>query len=153
MGIRVVTHRPWSLPDPDPAPRHRLAPWDPEDVLFEPRGVSRQHPSIADRIEAGDCWMWTGATDPGTMRGRLKDQGRDLPAHVFLWEVLVGVTVPKGMILVEQCQRGCVNPDHMVLLERQIWRKRRRRWPRCEHGYLVYQPSGWSQCHICPLNG
>jgi hypothetical protein len=59
-----------------------------------------------------DCWLWVGAIGSSGY-GRLKVAGRDVGAHRFAFELLVG-PIPEGLTIDHLCRnRPCVKPDHL----------------------------------------
>jgi hypothetical protein len=69
-------------------------------------------PRIAAKIDrTPDCWVWTGASSRGY--GQVSVAGRIRPAHVVVYEALVG-PVGEGLQLDHLCRnRLCVNPAHL----------------------------------------
>lgn len=73
-----------------------------------------------EKVERGgedECWMWTGGTGRGYGRfypdPRRSAPPRQVPAHRFAYELLVG-PIPEGMTLDHLCRnRACVNPAHL----------------------------------------
>lgn len=64
-----------------------------------------------DKVDVGDCWLWTAATSTGY--GRFWDGERLVQAHRWAYETLVA-PVPEGLDLDHMCRvRACVNPDHL----------------------------------------
>ena len=58
--------------------------------------------------------IWTGALT-GDGYGRLRVNGRTVPAHRYSWEREHG-PVPAGMFIDHMCfERACVNPEHLRL--------------------------------------
>lgn len=61
---------------------------------------------------AAPCWVWLGRT---TKRGYgvFRVDGREIRAHRWSWEALVG-DIPEGIVLDHLCRNHpCVNPDHL----------------------------------------
>ena len=68
-----------------------------------------------DRVEAGDCWVWTGSRGSAGY-GQYMRHGRHHLAHRFAWTELVG-EIPAGMTIDHLCRnRLCVNPDHLEIV-------------------------------------
>lgn len=75
-----------------------LAPTDLLDLFFA-------------KVDVGDCWQWTGATDRGY--GKFYARYKTVRAHRWLYEQLVG-PVAGDLMLDHLCRnRACVNPDHL----------------------------------------
>lgn len=75
---------------------------------------------IFDRVEVGDCWVYTGSlTRGGYAQARVwsgHKQSRKRYAHRVVYEALVG-PIPDGMELDHLCRnRACVNPDHLEVV-------------------------------------
>jgi hypothetical protein len=90
---------------------------------------------LALRTDIGDCWLWTGA-HVSSGYGNLKVASVNRPAHVWVWENLVG-PVPDGLELDHLCRvRACVNPDHLEPVTRAV--NLRRSWAiRVRHGWRI----------------
>ena len=57
------------------------------------------------------CWLWDGVLSDGY--GATEVRGRQVKAHRFAYEALVG-PVPQGLVLDHKCRtRCCVNPEHL----------------------------------------
>lgn len=70
---------------------------------------------ISDRIEAADCWRWTGHISRDGY-GSVWSEGRTRIAHRVVYQLLVG---PLGRLeqLDHLCRnRACVNPDHLEVV-------------------------------------
>ena len=66
----------------------------------------------------GDCWEWTATRDKdGYGKFREGSTGsRNVMAHRWAWEALVG-PIPSGMEVDHMCyHRCCVNPDHLRIV-------------------------------------
>jgi len=69
-----------------------------------------------DKVDAfGVCWEWTGAkqSDDPSDYGVFGIGGKNIGAHRFAWENLVG-PIPEGFVIDHLCRnKPCVNPDHL----------------------------------------
>ena len=81
--------------------------------------VEKSGPVPDYRPELGPCWLWTGRpTHYGY--GNLKVARRDVYAHRFAYELLVG-PIPEGLTIDHLCRvRLCVNTRHMEPVTNQI---------------------------------
>jgi hypothetical protein len=63
-------------------------------------------------IDPSGCLMWTtGRNIDGY--GKFHWDGKDIPAHRFVYEALVG-PIPDGLVIDHLCRvRHCVRPDHL----------------------------------------
>ena len=74
--------------------------------------------NVADKIEVGDCWHWTGAASHDGY-GRVYTERGVKYAHRVVWELLVG-PIPEGLVIDHLCRnRSCVNPDHLEPVTRK----------------------------------
>ena len=79
------------------------------DPLWEPPGPVERFWAMVDA--SGDCWEWRGARVRGY--GTFKVDRKQLRAHRFAYELLVG-PIPPGLELDHLCANpGCVNPAHL----------------------------------------
>jgi hypothetical protein len=66
-----------------------------------------------------ECWEWTAARKNGGYGSFAIGKG-NVYAHRFAYEMLVG-PIPEGLELDHLCRnRGCVNPDHLEPVTRQV---------------------------------
>ncbi len=65
------------------------------------------------RVDQTDtCWNWTHRTSAAGY-GRHRVAARDVSAHRFAYELLIG-PIPEGLQLDHLCRNtSCVNPDHL----------------------------------------
>lgn len=63
------------------------------------------------------CWLYNGQTDRyGQVKGAHRGRRWSMPAHRFVYEVLVG-RIPEGHHLHHECETpGCCNPEHLAPL-------------------------------------
>lgn len=63
-------------------------------------------------VAPSGCWLWSGCTGSGGY-GRVSVGGKQMPAHRFIYELLIG-EIPHGLQLDHLCRvRNCVNPSHL----------------------------------------
>lgn len=75
---------------------------------------------ISDKLEIGDCWLWTGATNRGGYGVVRDDSGTATVAHRAIWQVLVG-QLADDVELDHMCRvRRCCNPDHLEPVTHQV---------------------------------
>lgn len=92
---------------------HRLHVSDDAEEVTGPGVPSR----FWAKVDIGDCWQWTGATDRGYAKFFI--HGRTRRAHRWIYEQLVGPIDP-GLVIDHLCRnRGCVNPDHLEPVRQQ----------------------------------
>jgi hypothetical protein len=109
------------------------------------------------------CWWWIGKGSTHgygrfTFGRRSLGERRDVYAHRFAYEALIG-PIPDGMQLDHLCRnRVCVNPDHLEIVTSAV--NTSRGWPTtsttCKRGHrlsgtnLYIQPStGRRCCQLC----
>ena len=64
------------------------------------------------------CWHWIGTMMKTSGYGQIGRSGRNVPAHVAIWELKRGA-IPEGLELDHLCRnRRCVNPMHLELVTR-----------------------------------
>jgi hypothetical protein len=62
--------------------------------------------------QSGSCWTWTAHLNAKGY-GQFGVSGRNVKAHRFAYELLVG-PIPAGLVIDHLCRnRACCNPDHM----------------------------------------
>lgn len=130
--------------------------WYPEDILEHRRPSGhggRPGLPIADYIEFGDCWQWTGYIDEKGY-GRVGYEGLRHKAHRLVFERLVGL-IPPGLELDHLCgNRACVNPDHLEPVTHQQNTRRSSNYSRdgrCRQGHLLGERTGepGRRCWTC----
>jgi hypothetical protein len=111
------------------------------------------------------CWPWLGYRNADgygviTVGG---DDERVLRAHRVAYELLLGETIPDGLTIDHLCRnRGCVNPEHMEVVERgeNVLRgegpsARAARATHCIRGHeftpenTYFRKSGKRECRAC----
>lgn len=113
-----------------------------------------------EKISLGDgCWEWTAAVNgEGYGQFRLDNHGRQVPAHRYAYELLVG-PIPEGLEIDHLCRvRRCVRPNHLEPVTTRIncWRgfgftgvnARKQTCPRA-HTYDRVNIRGDRFCSIC----
>jgi hypothetical protein len=103
------------------------------------------------------CWVWTGKVDRdgyGNIRVRGADGGV-AKAHRVMFTWLVG-PIPRDMTLDHLCRNtGCVNPEHLEVVDRGENSRRARTKDRCIRGHqltpenVVTLSRGGRRCRIC----
>lgn len=78
-----------------------------------PYGAVHTLETIRERTEEeGDCWLWQAGKSHGTPA--LRHEGRSMQVRRYIFEVLQGKTIPKGMLISSGCPHlDCVNPEHI----------------------------------------
>jgi hypothetical protein len=124
-----------------------------------PRGTSAL---IEDRfwpkVEVGDCWEWTAATDEGGYGiFAVPPRGRSDRAHRVAWRMLVG-EIPAGTELDHLCRNHlCVNPDHLEPVTHRVNMRRGLHATKthCVNGHeytpknTYITPKGSRSCRAC----
>jgi len=68
--------------------------------------------------QAGDCWAFAQLSPDGY--GRFWFAGKQVRAHRWAFEFMVG-SIPDGLVLDHLCRnRACVNPDHLEPVTQRI---------------------------------
>lgn len=76
--------------------------------------VNRAGPTSLDRPDLGACWIWTAFTHDGY--GRFWFEGRNWPAHRWLYESMHG-PIADGYEPDHLCRnRACINPQHIEVV-------------------------------------
>lgn len=110
-------YRWWKTGDPGPSESRRIL-GDDEARFWS--YVNQDRPVPASHPELGPCWPWNGPTTQPTPDGPLYGvthvdgtPGRNVRAHRFAYELLVGEIPPKKH-LHHRCENTlCVNPKHL----------------------------------------
>lgn len=64
--------------------------------------------------KSGECWLWTGGTNPKGY-GKIKINGKWQLAHRVAYELQVG-PIPPGLFACHHCDTPlCVRPEHLFL--------------------------------------
>jgi len=80
------------------------------------RTASERFWSKVHKSEA--CWLWTAGTSHDGY-GRFSVKGRNVYAHRWSYQVLVG-PIPGGLEIDHLCRvHACVNPDHLEVVTRR----------------------------------
>lgn len=117
-------------------------------------------------VESSGCWVWIAGRVRGGY-GAFYDEGRQVRAHRFSYERLVG-PIPEGLVLDHLCSNpSCVRPDHLepvtqrvnVLRSSTTWATRNSTKTHCANGHeftpentLDRGGSGWRGCRECGRN-
>lgn len=113
------------------------------------------------QIVAGECWSWTGGTNPkGYGRVSLKG-GKNMFVHRMFYEAEKG-TIGDGLVIDHLCRnRRCCNPDHLeaVTNAENVRRGRTGKWQiresRCPRGHeftpenTIQNSNGSRRCRTC----
>jgi hypothetical protein len=103
----------WHTGDPLFSKGYGPTPSDVADRFWEK--VNKNGPTSDLRPELGPCWLWTVDTPRGYGRFHINENGkwRNLYAHRWAYEALVG-PIPSDLELDHLCrERACVNPSHL----------------------------------------
>lgn len=109
------------------------------------------------------CWLWTGRL-PRSGYGTLSISGKNVQAHRFAYELIVG-PIPAGLQLDHLCRvRHCVNPAHLEPVTPRVNVLRgicpaalAARRSHCQRGHeftpenTYMTPNGRRQCRACIL--
>lgn len=83
-------------------------------TLESPRPTADER--FFSKVEIGHpagCWWWTAGTSGSGNYGYFWDRGRNVFAHRWVWEHLVG-PLSEGEFIDHLCRNhACVNPDHL----------------------------------------
>lgn len=105
--------------------------------------VSRFWSKVKPPLGIGECWIWLG-TDAGNGYGVFFYQHKNIQAHRFAYECLIG-KIPDGLQIDHLCRnRKCVNPYHLEpvttrenLLRGETIAARNARKKYCAKGHLL----------------
>lgn len=98
------------------------------------------------------CWQWTAAKKESGFGVYRNDDGRNVSAHRYVYELLVG-PLDEGVEVWQRCgNRLCVNLDHLA--ERtKLQRLHESAKPFCRRGHELvnayFTPSGIRMCREC----
>lgn len=127
---------------------------------FPPRpAVDRFWPKVE---KTPTCWVWTAGKRHGGYGQFNVGDGRNVRAHVFAYELLVG-PVPEGLELDHLCRNpACVNPDHLEPVPHRVNILRgcgpvpeNSLKTRCVNGHAYtpqntyIRPDGYRDCRAC----
>ncbi len=107
-----------------------------------------------------ECALWEGARQSGGY-GHFRCNKRNIYAHRFAYELLVGA-IPDGMVVDHLCRtRACVNPQHMEIVTQRVnilrgtgWSARNAAKTHCKRGHPLeganlYEWHGHRLCRTC----
>lgn len=117
--------------------------------------VDKNGPTSDYRPDLGPCWLWVCGLDRDGY-GRFWDRDRELRAHRWAYQFLVG-SVPPSLELDHLCRvRHCVNPHHLepVTHLKNIRRGDHAEKTCCSQGHPfdatnTYQHRGKRFCRTC----
>jgi len=65
--------------------------------------------------KSGDCWLWTGYTQPNGYGRAANGYHQSVLAHRLAYQLTYG-PIPKRMLVCHNCDvRNCVRPEHLFL--------------------------------------
>ena len=72
-------------------------------------------------VDIGDspesCWEWLGTVNSKTGYGKKTVHGKNILAHRWIYELLLG-PIPRGLVINHKCRnRKCVNPHHLEITD------------------------------------
>lgn len=130
-------------------------------VSADVRGVERFWSKVD---KAGECWVWTAATDSNGY-GRFSLNGKTALAHRVAWALTRG-PIPAGKELDHLCRvPGCVNPNHLEPVTHKencrrgvlgqaggVYNRSKTQCPSghpYDEGNTYRTSSGWRLCRAC----
>ncbi len=137
---------------------------DPQERFWEK--VDKEGPVPTYRPDLGPCWLWRAFVSHlgyGRFSADVRGRWRQVQAHRWIYEQLVGA-IPQGYYVDHLCRvRGCVNPAHLeAVTERENVRRgqsfagRRAGQTHCIHGHLLDEANtyvradrGTRECRAC----
>lgn len=108
------------------------------------------------KVDVADCWRWTAAKTPDGYGIFRLTRGKQVRAHRWSYEHLVG-PIPATLTVDHLCRvRSCVNPDHMDLVPPGTNTLRgygpsaqNRRREHCARGHEFTQGQNQRVCRTC----
>jgi hypothetical protein len=115
---------------------------------------------FVDRRGPDECWPWLGSLNGHGRYGLFSiEPGRKVPAHRYVYELLIG-SIPKGYQIDHVKARGCkinhcVNPAHLeAVTPMENMRRAKVLRTRCRRGHLfegneIIRKNGTRTCRTC----
>jgi hypothetical protein len=112
-------------------------------------------------VKTDDCWLWVGSRAGGGY-GRIRVNGKHVPAHRVSWSLQHGIPFPEHLDACHHCDNPlCVRPDHIfpgTPSENAIDARDKGRlkdWSLCSRGHpmtggnVCQRADGCRECRMC----